>query len=347
MKICTYRPDSLPPLDAIGLQSFHQTSYSEPMTWRGSFQNQTSDAFRSMSGSVGQGFRKKSGLGNYGPANVFTITLAGTKTSSDNKIQGNRVYAGSQGISDYNSSTSARSSVGLDVVTPLQQSANSWDRKGGDPTERKVRGLLNKLTEKTFDSVSSQIIVWADKLHDGHDHRRIIRMICEALDDRMWLTRLLAGMCEKMQGSMFSAKSQDFREGLFQQCMAGFKQHWESKDGTAKDDDPKAKRQALGLLSFMGQPFVLQMLGTGDAICLRVETLLGGDRKLEGLCTLLSTAGQMLDDHRSCQLRRRIDAYFSMIEELCHHPSISPRISFMLQVSQYSTPRQLSSDEIC
>ncbi|KAF9501394.1 ARM repeat-containing protein [Pleurotus eryngii] len=345
MKICTYRPDSLPPLDAIGLQSFEQTLYAEPMNWGGSFQNQTSDAFRPVSGSVGPGFRRKSGLSNHGPANLFTATLAGTKTSSDNKVQGNRVYTGSQGTPDYNSSASARSSVGLEAVTPLQRSANGWDRKGGDPTKRKVRGLLNKLTEKTFDSVSSQIIMWANKLHDGHDHRRIIQMIYETLDDRMWLTRLLAHMCEKMQSSMPSTRSQDFCEGLFQRCTAGFKRHWESKDGTAKDDDPKAKRQALGLLSFMGQLFVLQMLGKGDAICLYMETLLGGERKLEGLCTLLRTAGRMLDDHRSRQLRGRIDACFSIMEELCHHASISPRICFMLQVRcHYDARGQMASN---
>lgn len=344
MKICTSRPDSLPPLDAIGLQSFDQALYSEPMTWRCSYHNQKPNASRPISDSVGLYLRNSSDFGKRSPANLFATTLGSAKPSGSNDIRGNSVNPSLQGISGYNnSSTPTRSSLGLEVVAPLQPSTNSWDRKGGDPVKREVRGLLNKLTEKTFDSVSNQIIVWADKLHDGHGYTLLIQMICDALDDRLWLTRLLARICEKMERSMHSAGSQAFREGLFQQCMAGFQRHWAFKDGIVKNDDAKAKRQALGLLSFIGQLFNLQTLKIWwQAIILCVETLLGEveERKLEGLCALLAAAGERLKEQR-CPLPESkgcIDACFARIENLRLSGNISPRMKFKLKVNQCPSP---------
>ncbi|KAF4563239.1 hypothetical protein EYR40_007051 [Pleurotus pulmonarius] len=341
MKICTFRPDSLPPLDAIGIQSYGQALYSEQMTWGGSFRSQKPDAFRPISG-----FSRR------GP---ITTPLAGAKTSSDNGIRGNSVDPGSQGISGYkDSSASVGPSLGHNIVAPLQQSANRWDRKGGDPVERKVRGLLNKLTKKTFNSVSNQIVVWADEFHDGHDHTQLVQMICETLDDRLWLTRLFARMCEKMQRNMAPTASQAFRESLFQRCMADFKRHWAFEDGMEKND-PKAKRQTLGLLSFIGQLFNLQILKMGwQAIIFCIETLLEEveERKLEGLCALLAAAGEIINERRCPpppESRGRIGACFARIENLPLSGNISFRMKFklkdVLKYREWHCPWIISADD--
>ena len=56
-----------------------------------------------------------------------------------------------------------RLSVSLEPVAPLQATANRWHSSAVDPASpeivsRKVKGLLNKLTMKKFDSISDEII---------------------------------------------------------------------------------------------------------------------------------------------------------------------------------------------
>jgi translation initiation factor 4G len=74
--------------------------------------------------------------------------------------------------------------TGFEMVAPLQATANRWDRKilqadGDSPemVERKVKGLLNKLTMEKFDSISDQIISWANKSENEKDGRTLIQVI--------------------------------------------------------------------------------------------------------------------------------------------------------------------------
>ena len=62
---------------------------------------------------------------------------------------------------------------------------NRWDRKkfrvharnSPEMVERKVRSLLNKLTMEKFDSLSDQIIQWANKSENEKDGRTLIQVI--------------------------------------------------------------------------------------------------------------------------------------------------------------------------
>ena len=123
--------------------------------------------------------------------------------------------------------------------------------------------------------------------------------------------------------------------------MADFKRHWAFKDGMEKND-PKAKRQTLGLLSFIGQLFNLQILKMGwQAINFCIETLLGEveERKLEGLCALLAAAGEIINERRCPpppESRGRIGACFARIENL--PLNISFRMKFKLKVNQCPSP---------
>ena len=69
----------------------------------------------------------------------------------------------------------------LDPVAPLQATENRWDRKAiqvdqdsPELVERKVKGLLNKLTMEKFSSISDQIIAWANKSEKEKDGRTLI-----------------------------------------------------------------------------------------------------------------------------------------------------------------------------
>jgi hypothetical protein len=77
--------------------------------------------------------------------------------------------------SGFNQVQQSQLSPGLEPVAPLELSANRWtagstSRKSQpiDPdvpelVDRKVKGLVNKLTMEKFDSISDQIITWANK----------------------------------------------------------------------------------------------------------------------------------------------------------------------------------------
>jgi len=66
----------------------------------------------------------------------------------------------------------------------LQATANRWDRKvfqadadSSKVVDQKVKGLLNKLTMEKFDSISDQIIEWANKSENEKDGRTLIQVI--------------------------------------------------------------------------------------------------------------------------------------------------------------------------
>ncbi|KAK0226358.1 armadillo-type protein [Armillaria fumosa] len=96
-----------------------------------------------------------------------------------------------------------------DPFASLKRSANRWDRclfSSSDPdspdvVDRKVRALLNKLTIEKFDSLSDQIITWANKSEKENDGRtliQVIRLVFEnAIDQALW-SEMYARLCRKM-----------------------------------------------------------------------------------------------------------------------------------------------------
>ena len=156
-------------------------------------------------------------------------------------------------------------------VVSLQMSANRWDRKAMqiDPDSpeimhRKVKALLNKLTMKKFDSISDQVIAWANKSEkekDGRSLSQVIRLVFEhAIDGATW-SEEYARLCRKMM-ERISSKVQDdgiknpegkpiasvhlIRKHLFNRCKEGFERGWVAKEATtaavkaSEDDAAKA-----------------------------------------------------------------------------------------------------------
>ncbi|TFK74623.1 hypothetical protein BDN72DRAFT_788870 [Pluteus cervinus] len=158
--------------------------------------------------------------------------------------------------SSFGSQTPTNLQGGLEPVAPLQATANRWDRKaiaGGDPdspelVERKVKGLLNKLTMEKFDSISDQIIDWANKSEKEKDGRTLIQVIKlvfeKATDEATW-SEMYARLCRKMM-EQISSKVQDdgikntegkpiaggqlFRKYLLNRCQEDFERGWVAKE---------------------------------------------------------------------------------------------------------------------
>ena len=149
----------------------------------------------------------------------------------------------------------------LEPVAPLKVSANRWvptsaQRKPADmdtpmAVNRKVGVLLTKLTAETFDSISDQIIVWANKSENEKDGRtlsQVIRLVFEKATDEANWCEMYARLCRKMMDTISLKVQNDdmknsdgkpiaggqlFRRYLLNWCQEDFERGWVTKTTTA------------------------------------------------------------------------------------------------------------------
>ncbi|KAH9944591.1 armadillo-type protein [Amylocystis lapponica] len=114
----------------------------------------------------------------------------------------------------------------------------------------KVCGLLNKLTMKRFESISNQIISWANRSErekDGRTLIQVVRLVFERVSDEA-RSEMYARLCRTMM-EQISPKVQDdgiknsegkpiaggqlFRKYLLNRCQEDFERGWAAKDTTA------------------------------------------------------------------------------------------------------------------
>ena len=191
------------------------------------------------------------------PLRDRTRSKRGEKRGENNK-------APQQHGSGYNQHMQSQQ-ANLEPVAPLQQSANRWDRKAlqvdtdsPELVDRKVKGLLNKLTMEKFDSISDQIIAWANKSEKEKDGRtliQVIRLVFEKATDEATWSEMYARLCRKMM-EQISPKVQDdgiknaegkpiaggqlFRKYLLNRCQEDFERGWVAKEATAAAAASKA-----------------------------------------------------------------------------------------------------------
>ncbi|VDC02695.1 unnamed protein product [Peniophora sp. CBMAI 1063] len=161
----------------------------------------------------------------------------------------------------------------LEPVAPLEQTANRWtpmstkrnaqvDMDSPEVVDRKVKALLNKLTMERFDSISDQIIEWANKSEKEKDGRtliQVIRLVFEKATDEATFSEMYARLCRKMM-EQISTKVQDdgilnnegkpfaggqlFRKYLLNRCQEDFERGWAAKDAAAAAAAAKASEDA-------------------------------------------------------------------------------------------------------
>jgi translation initiation factor 4G len=96
----------------------------------------------------------------------------------------------------------------FEPVALLQATVKRWDRKAfrdhadsPEMVDRKVKSLLNKLAMIRFDSISDQIIQWADRSENEKDGRtliQVIKLVFEMATDQMIWCEMYARLCTKM-----------------------------------------------------------------------------------------------------------------------------------------------------
>lgn len=170
---------------------------------------------------------------------------------------------------------------GFEDAAPLEATANRWtptvvggapsgsaaDAESPEMVQRKVKALLNKLTLEKFDSISDQILAWANKSEhevDGRILRQVIALIFEKATDEANWSEMYARLCRKLMEKVSIAVTDDnvkasdgtpvaggnlFRKYLLNRCQEDYESGWKQKEVAAaaaagKAADDNAKKEA-------------------------------------------------------------------------------------------------------
>jgi translation initiation factor 4G len=224
------------------------------------------------------------GVGVNQPSGLGSNRHRGSRQGK-HRTEANRVH------SQHGTPLSGQAQLPLEPVAPLEMSANRWTpasiaapgagfaRRPGQPVDenspevvdRKVKSLLNRLSMEKFDSLSDQIIEWANKSekeNDGRTLMRVIRHVFEKATDEAAWSEMYARLCRKMlekisnnvvdesiktsDGNPF-AGGQLFRKYLLNRCQEDFERGWQLKEvamanaaNKATDDDKAAAAETEG-----------------------------------------------------------------------------------------------------
>ncbi|KZT58709.1 ARM repeat-containing protein [Calocera cornea HHB12733] len=356
MNVCKDRPETLPPLDAIGIEN------SDPMSQQFAAGGRTPGgaggrAGTRLGGKVGLGITGGAGapfggkpgfsMGNFqtpartgadgdrfrsvstfaGPGGVpMGRPVAMQRTASGSGLANQvpsspgggrqRSLRGRQRPESRQPSQAMMpppNQPGFEPVEPLTKSENRWKPAVAVPrsqrveavdtpemVERKVKALLNKLTLEKFDSISDQIVAFANRSEqetDGHTLIHVIKLVFEkATDEPAWsemYARLCRKMMERISPKVFDVQvknsegalivgGQLFRKYLLNRCQEDFERGYIQRRQLAEESaaagqpqqkegeevmfseayyaTQKAKRRGFGLVKLIGELFKLQML---------------------------------------------------------------------------------------
>ncbi|WWC70114.1 uncharacterized protein I206_104061 [Kwoniella pini CBS 10737] len=292
MGVCREKPESLPPLEEIGLEADASSGFGGRGARGG--RNSTGPQSRGASGvptglGIG-GINRPSfpgqGMGSFGMGQFGSGSGSLRGTTSEQRYQatlragsmgrspsqgGPGGLPGMSGLPSMGPSTSrSGASRGSQRGTkrapqanlsqepappPLQISGNAWTRTrlGGDDEgspafiERKVKSLLNKLTEEKFDGISKQILEWANKSENetnGMTLKLVIKLIFEKATDEAHWSAMYAKLCrllmvqlnpavtEVLEGKPTSGGTL-FRKYLLGRCQMDFEAGWKAREDTA------------------------------------------------------------------------------------------------------------------
>ncbi|WVW84052.1 hypothetical protein I302_106080 [Kwoniella bestiolae CBS 10118] len=294
MGVCREKPDSLPPLEEIGLEADASSGFGNRGSRGG--RNSMGPSSRSVSGAptgLGIGGINRpafpgQGMGSFGMGQFGSGSGSLRGTTSEQRYQatlragsmgrspsqGGPGMPGMAGLPSMGPSTSRsgasrgsqrgtkrapqepRASLSQEPAPPpLQVSGNAWTRTrlGGDDEgspafiERKVKSLLNKLTEEKFDGISKQILEWANKSQnetDGMTLKLVIKLIFDKATDEAHWSAMYAKLCrmlmvevdpnvtEVLEGKPTSGGVL-FRKYLLGRCQMDFESGWKAREDTA------------------------------------------------------------------------------------------------------------------
>ena len=285
--ICKENLDLLPLFDVIALKPVDQLSLIRDSSGRSQQLSSPSASSRPVpigSGLPGATLRSQyqsmgqfttpgkfgPGLERFEPAGACSVSMGGPSVPFGSPPL--QLIANQGGLNESRRKHRTRSQRGekrSNVVT-LQATEYRWERKffaSHDPespevVDRKVKALLNKLTMEKFNSISDQIIQWANRSEHQKDGRtlvQVIRLVFEKAADETTWSEMYARLCRKMM-EQISPKVQDegiksakgkpiaggqlFRKYLLNRCQEDFERGWVAKEATATAAASKAREDS-------------------------------------------------------------------------------------------------------
>ncbi|KAJ2742251.1 hypothetical protein GGI20_004620, partial [Coemansia sp. BCRC 34301] len=252
-------------------------------------------------------------------------------------------------------------------VKPLEKSENRYIPKalcvGKDTIEddmlervfdRGIRALLNKLTLDNFDVVSDELLTWANKSvneTDGRILRHLVTLVYQKATDEPEWAGMYARLCQKLINTVdtqiedcnlltkdgkYLSGGYLVRKYLLTKCQEDFERGWKAEmpeDIESKEyyDAMIIKRRGLGLVRFVGELFLLDILRP-TILHECVKRLLSNietpeDEEVESLTKLLTTVGKKLD---TPEAKSYMDVYFERIQAMSVNKNLVKRVRFLL-----------------
>ena len=227
--------------------------------------------------------------------------------------------------------------------------------------DRNVKTLLKQLTMENFNSISNQIVQWANHgseyQKDGRTLLQIVRLVFDNATKETSSSEMYARLCRRIMEHISPnirdegikdaegkpiLGAQLFRKYLINRCQEAFEglgsvakdSPAAATDATEENDAAqKSKRRGPALAKFLGELFKVHML-TERIMHACIKKLLGDsnhpkEEEMESLCELMTTVGSFLDTPRG---RAHMDVHFQRMKEVSQNPSITVRLWLMLQV---------------
>lgn len=214
---------------------------------------------------------------------------------------------------------------------------------------RRVRGILNKITPETFDTLVRQL------LDVGTDNERCLQDVIFVLFEKALkephFSGLYANVCKVLCEKAPNFEQPDlrgrtegntFRNLLLKNCQREFENRVQlcatlaesKKDGFTPEEEEEfmlARRKMLGNIKFIGELGKLNLVAE-VILHMCIKQLLSRVRgaypeDLECLCGLLTITGGILDHAKA---KSHMDTYFERIAEIRAQP-LPSRIRFMLE----------------
>lgn len=233
-----------------------------------------------------------------------------------------------------------------------------------EDVERKVKSALNKLTLEMFEPISEQMLDIAKQSRHEEDAATIKQVIsltfAKACDEPYW-SSVYAQFCAKMVKEIpddikdvsILTKSGEpaiggdlARRILLATCQSEYEKGWVDKLPTNEDGSPlepemmsdeyyamaAAKRRGLGLVKFIGNLYILNMLNDQVILhCLRDQSKNVTDPSedsLENLAQLIKTVGPRFE--ASERNKAALNMIFDNVQLILENCKLSSRIKFML-----------------
>ncbi|OLY81884.1 Eukaryotic translation initiation factor 4 gamma [Smittium mucronatum] len=225
-----------------------------------------------------------------------------------------------------------------------------------DVVNRKVKALLNKLTVDNYDRVSPEIVHWANRSSQetgGRILKIVLNLIFEKAVDEPPFAAMYAKLSRLIHDEAIDSITLDqytdkdgkpargtmvVRKILLNRCQTEFESGWKAEiPDDIKSDEyyqaMKIKRRGLGLVKYVGELFLLNILSEKLVMNLIFSLLSGDDdgfvedETIESAAKLITTVGSKIEENGKSEF---LDVVCSRLTELTKIPSINSRIKFML-----------------